>query len=161
MFLRCGIFVSPRRLMVRNLSVIQFPFQAHSGSLQLGPRVVWTNALLPLVRQQLHPQHTSRFIPSLSIGALKFIMITARGAGWFSFALVSRQRKRKNNLCVLCASVVNFYLFTARLPCLPNEMFTQFNEKPIYLWLHLFHRGEIRKPFHRGFARGSKLKCLK
>ena len=108
MFLRCGIFVSPRRLMVRNLSVIQFPFQARSGSLQLGPRVVWTNALLPLVRQQLHPQHTSRFIPSLSIGALKFIMITARGAGWFSFALVSRQRKRKNNLCVLCASVVNF-----------------------------------------------------
>jgi len=33
--------------------------------------------------------------------------------------------------------------FTTRLPCLPNEMFAQFNEKPIYLWLHLFHRGEI------------------
>jgi hypothetical protein len=50
--------------------------------------------------------------------------------------------------------------FTARLPCLPNEMFAQFNEKPIYLGLHLFHRGEILKSFHRGCARDVR-KCLK
>ena len=61
------------------------------------------------------------------------------------FAALKRAKELANNLSY-------FDLFTARLPCLPNEMFAQFNEKPIYLWLHLFHRGEIRKPFHRGCA---------
>ena len=53
-----------------------------------------------------------RFMPSLSTGTFTFIMITARRADCFSFAVVSRQGKRKitslRSLC-LCGEFKVFH----------------------------------------------------